>query len=421
MGAEREELERQGKAARENLHRRALAALPPRSGRDVLRELQQGEQGRIPELVVRRREALKADPFAFFRATAALMAADLAVRPSTGLVTQLSGDAHLRNFGWFGAADGTLRFDLNDFDETAPGPFEWDLCRLVASIGVCGRQLGVGAARREAAVHAAVEAYRDAVRDSAEQAPLARWATPTPQPVSASLLADAAKKSPEAQLRALTEGDADARRFELDGEELLSVDVALRSAATAALPAYARSLHEPHTRLLELYRVEDVAFRVGGLGSLGLHALLVLLHAPTTGARCLLQLKEERVSCVEAHWPAPAHAHHGERVVVGQKRLQCAFDPLLGAARFAGRDWLVRRFPTHKFAPNDDALRGDGLADFAAATGTALGRAHARAGEPISLASYLGSSDQLQQALTTFAERYAEQVEADWETVRRAL
>jgi uncharacterized protein (DUF2252 family) len=378
------------------------------------------------------------------------MASDLAATPRTGLTVQLCGDAHLSNFGTFAAPDRTLVFGLNDFDETLPGPFEWDLKRMVTSFAVAGRDRGFDAGQRQRINLAAARSYREAMLDLAGRRKLDVW--------YARLGVNEIRKELGAQLKS-----GQAKRFErnvakaqtkdslkafnklvqvVDGqprlvsdpplimplEELLH-DLAYQQVEDALrdlLRSYRRSLRGDQRHLLEGFRFVEAARKVVGVGSVGTRAWIVLMLGNDDGDPLFLQIKEAQASVLEPFLGSSKHANHGQRVVEGQRLMQAASDIMLGWVRTDGvdgvaRDYYVRQLWDGKGSAVIEAMKPSGLAAYAHLCGWTLARAHARSGDALAISSYLGTSDRFDQGLAIFAESYADQNERDYAALKQAV
>jgi uncharacterized protein (DUF2252 family) len=405
--------------------------------------LERQARTRVPELVPIRHERMLASPFAFFRGSAAIMAADLAATPVSGLRAQLCGDAHLANFGAFAAPDRNLVFDVNDFDETLPGPWEWDVKRLAASIAVAGRDRGFELSERRAATLAAVREYRLAMRRFAamctldvwyarlDVAPLfERWSEHAPRSrrkaVASSLAKGRAKNSARAFAK-LTHKVDGAPRIVSDPpllvpiEELLPAGEARRFEAEMheLLRAYGQTLQGDRLHLLGAYRPVHVARKVVGVGSVGKRAWIVLMLGDDSRDPLFLQVKEAERSVLEPFAGRSAYARSGRRVVEGQRLMQGDGDVFLGWLRGGReldgrrRDYYVRQFWDSKISLDLDVIAPRGLTTYAKLCGWTLARAHARSGERAAIAAYLGRGDNFERAIGEFAELYADQTERD--------
>jgi uncharacterized protein (DUF2252 family) len=438
-----------GRAARADVPRSAHATwTAPADRTGPVELLERQARSRVLELVPVRYGRMLVSPFTFFRGAATVMAADLASRPQSGLRTQLCGDAHLLNFGAFAAPDRTLVFDINDFDETLPGPFEWDVKRLVASFAIAGRDRGFTAEQRAVVNTAAVEAYREAMQRFASMSDLDLWYARTPVDALVERFAvtatpkqlkratrNVAKARAKDNLRAfgkLTETVDGATRIRSDPpvvvatRDLFAPDQRdrLEAAIHGMLRGYARTLDHDRQRLLDRYRYVDSARKVVGVGSVGTRAWIALL-LDRADAPLFLQLKEAEASVLEPFAGASGFASHGQRVVEGQRLLQSASDILLGWLRSPDvdghdRDYYVRQLWDGKGSVRVDLMDETALAAYARACGATLARAHARAGDAVPIAAYLGQGDAFDRALATFAEAYADQNEQDYAEVQAA-
>ena len=432
-----------GKTIRSLVPRQDHAALDlPAGRRDPIELLEVQARTRLPDLVPVRYERMAASPFAYFRGAALPMASDLSTTPVTGLPVQACGDAHLSNFGLFGSPERRLVFDINDFDETLPGPWEWDVKRLAASIEIAARENGVPARQRRRIVLAAATRYREALRDFAGQNNLQVW--------YARLDVDdlRAQLQPTGRLRkALDTGLARARSSDsmkalakltsvVDGRPQIVSDppltVPLRdvfgSDEAAAdlmgllhdlLASYRQTLPADTAALLGRYELADIARKVVGVGSVGTRCWIVLMLASDGSDPLFLQVKEAEHSVLADFVGQSRHANQGERVVVGQRFMQAASDIFLGWVRVTrgidGRqhDYYVRQLRDWKFSANVAGMPPSWLRQYASACGWTLARAHAKTGDRLAIAAYLGSSDVFDQALADFAASYADQSERD--------
>ncbi|WP_369265513.1 DUF2252 domain-containing protein [Streptomyces sp. R35] len=421
----------EGKALRGPVPREAHAELTADTGRpDAVTAVQESNLGRIPELTPIRVGRMAATPFAFLRGSAGLMAYDLARTPVTGIGAQICGDAHAANFGLYGDARGGLVIDLNDFDETVHGPWEWDLKRLATSLVLAGREAGADEDTCRAAAHDTVGSYRRTMRLLAKLPVLDAWnAIADEELVSHTdahdLLGTLERVSEKA--RANTSGrfaakstqavDGGGRRFVDAPPVLRRVPDAEAAAVAASLEQYLTTLSEDRLPLLARYAVHDVAFRVVGTGSVGTRSYVVLL-LDHRGEPLVLQVKEARASALLPHLATAGHAipevqHEGRRVVLGQKRMQVVSDILLGWTTVDGRPFQVRQFRNRKGSVDPAALAADQIDDYARMTGALLARAHAHSADPRLIAGYCGKNEELDEAVATFAVAYADRTEAD--------
>jgi len=421
----------EGKALRRRVPRAVHATLDLDGARpDAVSAVEESGRGRIPELTPIRVGRMAATPFAFLRGAASLMAHDLARTPMTGILAQICGDAHAANFGLYGDARGGLVIDLNDFDETVHGPWEWDLKRLAASLVLAGREAGADEDTCHKAAHGAVGSYRRTMRLLAKLPVLDAWnAIADEELVSHTdahdLLGTLERVSEKA--RANTSGRFAARSTEPaedGGRRFVDAPPVLRrvpdeeaAAVTASLEGYVTTLSEDRLPLLARHAVHDVAFRVVGTGSVGTRSYVVLL-LDHRGEPLVLQVKEARSSALVPHlvtagFEAPAVDHEGRRVVLGQKRMQVVSDILLGWTTVDGRPFQVRQFRNRKGSVDPAALAADQIDDYGRMTGALLARAHAHSADPRLIAGYCGKNEELDEAFAAFAVSYADRTEAD--------
>ena len=388
-----------------------------------------------------------ASPFAFYRGAAIIMAADLAASEHTGITVQLCGDAHVSNFGLFGSPERSLVFDINDFDETLPGPWEWDVKRLVASLAVVGRMNGFGREDRERVVRACAKAYRDRMRMLAEMRELDVWYDHTvvddnveasvDRPFGQAIRRTAAKARSHDNLEALaklTRLVDGRRRLVSDPPLLVPIDELVGEAearrneqqASSLFDAYRESLQASRRELAVRFRFAGLARKVVGVGSVGTRAWVVLLLGRDDGDPLLMQVKEAQPSVLEHYLNCRPYANAAERVVEGQRLMQSSSDILLGWLHCVGPDghegdYYVRQLHDWKGSVTPEAMTPQLLADYGQSCGHVLARAHARSGDRIAIAGYLGSGDTADVAFTRFAEAYAKQNEQDYATLREAV
>lgn len=395
----------------------------------ALELLQRVERGRVPALLRLKHQLMAESPFGYFRGAAPVMAADLSVLRNTGILSQLCGDAHVRNLGAFAAPDGRLVFDINDFDESIRGPFEWDLKRMAASLVLAGRE----SRHKESSAQAAVE--RCIVRYSAQMRAFARMPIlevarfqvhrlGSVEPVHEALL-KAERATPRHTLAQLTEPTSDkpgaSRRFKEQKPMLTRVTGSQAAKVLAALGPYRQMLEPQRQHLLSLYRPVDVAFKVVGTGSVGLRDYCIYFEGNGPNDPLFLQIKEEAPSAYAPYLPDAHTAHHnGQRAVEGQRAMQVQSDPFLGWTHMEGRDYLVRQLCDHKGSILLEDLAGEGLGAFAEICGELLARGHARSGDSLVIAGYLGAGDGFAEALAKFGSLYADQTEKDWQALRRS-
>jgi uncharacterized protein (DUF2252 family) len=440
-----------GRAARGELPRSAHAVWEPAPGRvDPVELLEQQAQERLPELGPIRYGRMLASRFAFFRGGAYLMAADLAAGPRTGLHAQLCGDAHLSNFGIFAAPDRRLVFSINDFDETLPGPFEWDVKRLAASFAVVGRERGFGDAIRRWIVMGTVREYRQAMARFAEMRNIRVWYTRLDvAAIQDQLMEGVSRKQmrrfqsnvagvrTKDSLRALTKlcGTVDGELRIVGNPPLVTpIEDVLPGAEQAHLEdvvrrmirTYRRTLPRDRRHLLESYRYVHAARKVVGVGSVGARTWILLLVGRDEGDPLFLQFKEAQASVLEPFLGKSQFAQHGQRVVEGQRMMQAASDLLLGWERIdtidgQQRDFYIRQLWDSKGSAEVELLDPAGLEAYGRICGWTLARAHARSGDRIAIAAYLGLGEAFDRALASFGETYADQNDQDYRALRKAV
>ena len=438
-----------GRALRQRMPRRALGDWAPDPERDPIGILAAQEQTRLQDLVPLRRERMGASPFAFFRGAAAVFSADLASSPRSDLRVQLCGDAHLANFGGFASPERNLVFDLNDFDETLPGPFEWDVKRLAASFEVAGRSNGFDEPARQALQRALARTYAAAMKTFAGMDHLDIWylrvdadefVRNRASEVSPEILARVQKNLQKARgkdrmkaLRRLTVPDGGELRFASDPPVLERVADLMDDNLTQqlfgvvhhALRNYRRSLQPDRRFLLEQYEFVDLARKVVGVGSVGTRCWVALLLGRENGDPLFLQVKEAERSVLEPYLGRSVYDQQGRRVVEGQRMLQSASDIFLGWERVrmvdgTGRDHYFRQLWDWKVSADIDTMDPVLLTHYADLCAYTLARAHARSGDSVSISAYLGNGKVLGEAMTEFAALYADQNERDHaEAVRR--
>jgi len=391
--------------------------------------LERSMRGRVPELVRLKYRLMAESPFGYFRGAAMVMAADLAQLPSTGIVSQLCGDAHVRNLGAFAAPDGRLVFDINDFDETIRGPFEWDLKRMAASLVLAGRAAGHkdGAARK--AAEACIARYAAQMRDFArmphvEAARFQVHRIDLAEPVHAAL-SKAERATPQhtvAQLTRPRSNHPDAPRCFKEAKPALTRVTGVRAAAVLASLGHYRETLEPQRRhLLGFYRPVDVAFKVVGTGSVGLRDYVIYMEGNGPRDPLFLQIKEEAASAYAPYLPdAHPSPHDGQRVAEGQKAMQIQTDPFLGWTQIGSRQYLVRQLNDHKGSIEVEDLAGANLKAYAEVCGELLARGHGRSGDPAVIAGYIGNGEAFVEAVGAFGIAYADQTEKDWEQLKKS-
>jgi uncharacterized protein (DUF2252 family) len=429
------ERQQRGQAIRKQLPRSQHAEFSAKKRRiHALTLLERSVKGRVPALIKIKNERMVADPFGFFRGAVPIMAADLATLPNTGILVQLCGDAHVRNLGAYAAEDGRLIFDINDFDETFCGPFEWDLKRMSASLVVAGRISSGKESLCERAVLRFIESYSVRMRAYATMPVLevardqiSRFDEIAPVHVA---LHKAVRETPMRTLKGLTvpvNGQdapgtlAQPRRFREEKPILFRLDEAEAKKVIGSLDAYRKTLEPQRQRFLSHYKPLDVCFKVVGTGSVGLRDYCVYMEGNGPDDPLFLQIKEEAKSAYAPYLKDPAvPSHQGQRVVEGQRLIQTGTDILLGYTTIDKRDYLVRRLSDHKASIEVEDLKGDGLLEYAQLCGELLARGHARSGDAREIAGYLGSGELFATALTAFGRKYADQTEKDWNELKKA-
>src|SRR5215204_431853 len=421
-----------GRVARREVPRGAHAGWAPAPDRpDPVDLLEAQARDRIEDLMPIRYSRMMASPFAFMRGSAIVMAQDLAGTPKTGIRAQLCGDAHLLNFGAYASPERALLFDLNDFDETLPGPWEWDVKRLAASFVVAGRDNGFEVADCREAAQTSVASYRQRMAEFSEMGELAVWYSRIGEEEVRSLLSDARKKTTKKlsksvrkargrdSLQALSKLTrvVDGHRMIVDDPPLLvriPEGDEIRGQIYAILESYKRTLQEDRRHLLDRYHFVDAARKVVGVGSVGTRAYVVLLEGRDQDDPLFLQVKEAGASVLEDYVESSTYEHHGHRVVTGQRLMQAVSDIFLGWFRGTlGRDYYWRQLKDMKGSAVVENMSPDELVLYARLCGWALARAHARSGDRLQIAAYLGKSERFDVAVADFAQAYADQNERD--------
>ena len=425
--ATRGERRRVGKTARERARRGTLGRWrEDERGHDALQTILDQNQIRVPELVPVRHHRMANSPWNYYRGAAAVMAADLASEPNSGLEVQLCGDAHVLNFGLWATPERNLMFDLRDFDETLPGPFEWDVKRLAASLVVVAREHGFKPKRASTAVAAAVEAYQHRMRRYAQMPELDIWY----DGMHVDSLISYYEPADQGQVRVHIEkrrkqrtsrGAFDKLTAMAHGRPRITEEPPIRVAINDdeqddlvdhLLRDYRMTLQEDRRSLFDRFTEVDVVRQVVGVGSVGMRVYLVLFEGRTGADPLFLQLKQAGPSVYESHTRPSLHDHHGARVINGKRLVQSATDIFVGWGSLHGNDYYVRQFRDMKIIPTT-SLIAPRLSEFATACGETLARAHARTGDPMAISSYIGKGPKFADAIGRFSHLYADQNERD--------
>lgn len=419
--------ERQGVALRSHMGRSALAQLPQRTF-DPLQVVLQAAKQHIAQLLPIKFKLMSDSPFVFFRGSVEIMAADLGQGRHTKIEVQMCGDAHVKNFGFFATPGAEIVLDINDFDETQRGPWEWDVKRLATSIVLAGRSAGDSEACCNDAVRVFVHDYCKWIRRFAEMPSIEvarhRIVRDFHDPAIRSALKKAERSDPLVNLKKLAHKIKGGYSFIYKPNSIWDVKGTESDLVMSALKAYRDTLAPDRQFLFDRYAAVDVGFKVVGTGSVGTRDYVVLLLGKESGDTdpLFLQVKEEQPSAyAEFYKDRTAPRHQGQRVVQGQRALQVYSDLLLGWCSIGNRDYLVRQLNDHKSAVEPEDLQGDRLIEYGRVCAELLAKGHARSGEPAILAGYLGRPGKAEKALTQFARAYAEQVEKDYEIFCKAF
>ena len=431
----REERRQAGQKCRDKVRRVDQAKFDPKARKfDPVKLMNAAHQDRIPELMPLKNARMAVSPFTFYRGAAPLMAADLAALPRTGIEVQICGDAHVQNLGAFGGGpDGHLIFDINDFDETIPAPWEWDVKRMAASLVLAGRESRNSERQCKDAVLEFARWYRESMRKFSELPvlELARFLVMRDLEVAPvrSVLRKAERATPLDNLAKLTVRRNDQYEIKESVDPAFGAttqyrvtDESLRKSVQRALPGYLETLLPERRHFFAQYKAADVGFRVVGTGSVGTRDYVVLLFGGAIRDPLFLQLKQELPSAYASYLPkADVPKHHGQRVVEGVRRMLVQFDIFLGWATIDGLPYLVRQLRDHKGGIDATDLEGKGLLQYAEVCGELLAKGHARSGDPCLLSGYLGNTDRFDLALVNFAVDYADQATRDFEAWLRAI
>jgi uncharacterized protein (DUF2252 family) len=424
-----------GQAARKRARRGGIGTWAEADrGHDALATILAQNKIRVPELVPIRHHRMAASPWNYYRGAAAVMAGDLASQPDSGLIVQLCGDAHVLNFGLWATPERNLAFDLRDFDETLPGPFEWDVKRFAASLAVAARENRIKPARAAAAVTAGVEAYRRRMRRYATMPELDIWYDGMRveglmryfEPADRGRVSIHVEKKRERR----TSRGAFARLTTMaHGRPRITEDPPLRvtisddeqaDLVNHLLAQYRLTLQEDRRTLFDRFTEVDTVRQVVGVGSVGMRVYLILLEGRSGADPLFLQVKQAGPAVYEAHTRPSLHTSHGARVISGKRLVQSATDIFVGWGSLHGNDYYVRQFRDMKIIPTTELI-APRLAEFATACGATLARAHARTGDPVAIDGYLGKGSRFTVAMGQFACQYADQNERDHAQLARAI
>ena len=432
------ERRKQGKALRAKLPRTAQAEWKPRAkSQDIVKLLEESDVGRIRGLLPVKYQRMAVSPFTFFRGAAIIQARDLANAHVSGIMVQACGDCHLANFGGFASPERVLVFDINDFDETFPGPWEWDIKRLGASLVLAARDRTFSKSVANQAVRAAAESYRQRMSEFAEMTVLEAWYATVDaaqiqeyfkndKDISARLARkqkQARSQTSEAVIPKLTEVVNGRRMIKDNPPVIYHFDEYAKNVEKGHakfITQYKNSLQLDRKKLFDRYHLQDSAIKVVGVGSVGTRCYLSLLLADGVDP-LFLQVKEARRSVLESPRGKSRYAHQGMRVVEGQRLMQGASDIFLGWARTQKHDYYLRQFRDMKVSAEIETFRPGTLVGYATLCGWALARAHAKAGDAAMIAGYLGATDQFDNALAQYSEAYADQAERDFATFKAAI
>ncbi len=441
----------EGQSRRKRMGRSAHGEWKRKKGaRSAFEVLREASRDRVPHLLKLKYERMAASPFGYLRGAVPVMAYDLGGEPHTGIVCQLCGDAHVLNLGAFAAPDGRMVFDINDFDESIAGPFEWDVKRMATSIHLAARESNEGEGDCREAVRVFLHRYakcmemfaampivdiaRYQIHRQAEleamQTVFAKAERSTPLHLRDSLTelvnARGPKKAVQGKKGDRNGEEAGARVFRKEPPVLTRLAEAEAAPVLDSLVPYLKSLQPERRHLLSRYRPVDVAFKVVGTGSVGLRAYCVYMEGNGPDDPLFLQIKQEVASAwapyvKEAKAATDGAKSEGQRVVNGQRAMQVQSDPFLGHTQVEGRDYLVRQLNDHKGSVDLGALDREALAHYADLCGELLARGHARSGDPDALAGYLGGGGRFEKAIAAFAKEYADQTEEDWKQLKKLL
>ena len=414
----------------------AHAEWNPPADRDMVGLIEASNNGRVPSLVPIRHQRMQVSAFTFYRGAPAVMSYDLAQTPASGINAQLCGDCHISNFGMYASPERSLVFDLNDFDETLPGPFEWDIKRTVASIVVAAQNAGLTERDARKAVLEALRIYREKINELAYRSYLDTWYSRIEADVFLELVKKKHQKTAATQLARVQEKNR-LKAFNklttvVDGERRIIHDPPLiyrlnkqeegvREAIRELFTAYYESLDDSRKRLLSRYRFMDVAHKVVGVGSVGTRCFISFWQGVDDGDPLFLQVKQARTSLLEPYLGRSEYDHSGHRVITGQRLMQATNDIFLGYGQIGDETYFIRQLYDMKGSVNLETIPAPYLKRYAGLCGAVLARAHARSGDAAQIAGYLGNTDEFDQALLAFAFRYAAQNNSDWADFQQAV
>ena len=425
----------EGKALRAQVNRSAQGTWQPAANRpDPIALLEESSRPRLQHLVPIRYGRMLQSPFTFLRGSPIVMAQDLASTPNTKIEVQLGGDAHLMNFGVYASPERHLLFDINDFDETLPGPWEWDLKRLAASCVVAARTFGMSSVSATAAARACAQSYRENMRRYGRmrlldvwysrvdaQAALELFQRASGRPVSNKMNKELRQRTLKAVSKLTTVQEGQLRIVDDPPLVTHSDDAALSESIRRRFHGYYGTLADDRRFLLERYRFLDFALKVVGVGSVGTRCYIILLDSSQSADPLLLQIKEARASVLEAHLGKSKYRNSGHRVVTGQRLMQSASDMFLGWMHERGHDYYVRQLRDMKATATLETMKPEDLAEYSKLCGWVLARAHARSGDAVRISGYLGKSETFDEAIADFGNAYADQNDRDYEDFQAAV
>ncbi|MDQ2712108.1 MAG: DUF2252 domain-containing protein [Acidobacteriota bacterium] len=416
-----------GRQARNRVSRSKLVTINPKKrGFDPIAILLQSARHRVPRLLPVKYQRMSASPFAFFRGAVSIMAADLGAQPHTDLTVQLCGDAHVQNLGSFEAPDGRIVFDINDFDETIAGPWEWDVKRMAASIVLAGLESDHNEADSSRAVEDFAASYVTTIEELADRPILAAARFQVHRLGESEAISSALRQAERAQpgdlLAKYTAENAKGRpRFKRVEHVLWRITGEPKKDILCALPSYRKSLPAERLHLFDFFIPRDVAFKVVGTGSVGLRDYVVLMEGNGPGDPLFLQIKQEVASAYAPYLKPGNHVHQGRRVAEGLRKIQPISDLLLGWTRIEEEDFLVRQLNDHKGKVDLANLGGEGLNKLAGIAGVLLARGHARSGDALAIKGYIGTPDKVIKSIVHYGTEYADLTRADFELFRKAI